>query len=263
MAVYRLEDGILKQIETKAISQAQLIKRGDADYVLLHSSKPYELESMWDPQHYDVYLLDLTTGEKRLIKKDLGTVMQASPGGKYLLWFDYEDGSYYTYHIESGREFRITESAIIRADTETNTTFDQNEPYGSPGWLEADQAVLIYDRYDIWKVDPATRSKPINLTVSGRKNQIVYRLIRFDQEEGSLNEKETYYLIGTNERSRSSGYYRWSPKGASEPERLIGGEYRLSTPIKAENSSLSQSDGIFIAMHKTPQWTLTQSDDES
>ena len=27
--------------------------------------------------------------------------------------------------------------------------------------------------------------------------------------------------------------------------------------------SLSQSDGIFIARHKTPQWTLTQSDDES
>jgi dipeptidyl aminopeptidase/acylaminoacyl peptidase len=236
LAVHNLDDGSLIQIETEDMPQSRLLEEGNADVVLLHSGKPYELQSMWDPLHYDVSLLDLTTGERRIIKKNIGTVIQASPGGKYLVWFNFDDYSYYTYQIESGKECCITKPAIIRADFETNTTFDQNEPYGSPGWLDDDRAVLIYDRYDIWKVDPENNHEPENLTVNGRKDKIVYRLIRFDGEKDSFHEEDIHYLVGTSEMSRSSWYFKWGLKRGSEPERLIGGEYRLSVPIKAEDA---------------------------
>lgn len=236
LAMYDLNDGSLVQIETEDIPESSLLDKGNADHVLLHSSKPYELQSMWDPLHYDVYLFDLTTGNRQMIKKDIRARVQASPGGKYLVWFSYNDYSYYTYHIESGKEHRITEPGIIRADFEINTTFDHNEPYGSPGWLEDDRAVLIYDRYDIWKVDPENNNEPINLTINGRKEKTVYRLIRFDRDEDFFDEKETQYLTGTHEISRSSGYYKWGLKRASEPKLLIGGEYKLSNPLKADDS---------------------------
>ncbi|MBM3295888.1 MAG: hypothetical protein FJY82_15440, partial [Candidatus Aminicenantes bacterium] len=235
-AVHHLDDQALIPIETEDMPQSRFLRRGKADMFLLHSSKPYERQSMWDRLHYDAYLLDLTTGERRIIKKDIGTRIQASPGGQYLVWYNYGDSSYYTYHLESGKEYRITEPATLRAEIETNTTFDQNEPYGSPGWLEDDRAVLIYDRYDIWKVDPENRHGPKNLTVSGRKDKIVYRLINFPEAGGSIAEEEIQILLGTNETSRSSGYYKWDLKRSPEPERLIGGDYRLSLPIKAEDS---------------------------
>jgi dipeptidyl aminopeptidase/acylaminoacyl peptidase len=236
LAVYDLENRNLMQIETEDTPRSRLLEGGDADVVLLHSSAPYELQSMWDPLHYDVTLLDLTTGRRWIIKKNIGTEIQASPGGEYLFWFNYDDYSYYTYHIETGREHRITEPAVIRADFETNTTFDRNEPYGSAGWLEDDRAVLIYDRYDIWKVDPENNHEPENLTVGGRRDKIVYRLIRFDKAGDPLDGEEMHYLIGTDEVSRSSGYYRWALKSGAEPERLTGGAYRLSNPVKAEKS---------------------------
>jgi len=234
LAMYDLDDGSLVQIETEDIPQSRLLDKGNADHVLLHSSKPYELQSMWDPLHYDVYLLNLTTGNRQMIIKDIRAGVEASPGGKYLVWFNYSDYSYYTYHIDSGTEYRITEPGIIRADNELNTTFDYNAPYGSPGWLEDDRAVLIYDRYNIWKVDPENNNEPENLTISGRKGKIVYRHIRFDREEDFIDEKEIQYLTGINEISRSSGYYKWGLKNASEPELLTGGEYNLSNPLKAD-----------------------------
>lgn len=234
--LYDLAGGRLVRIETADIPESTLLDKGNADHVLLHSSKPYELESMWDPMHYDVYLLNLNTGDRRAVMKDTRSRVEPSPGGQYLMWFDYSDYSYYTHHIASGKQRRITEPGVIRADTETNTTFDYNAPYGSAGWLQGDRAVLIYDRYDIWKVDPANRRAPENLTVNGRKAKTVYRLIRFDDQADGLPRGEPQYVTGVNEVTRASGYYKCGLKKPAVPKRLLGGEYRLSTPVKAADA---------------------------
>ncbi|MFO7853353.1 MAG: prolyl oligopeptidase family serine peptidase [Bacteroidota bacterium] len=237
LAMYDRETEKTLQVETEDIPDARLIDEGNSNYVLLLSNKPYELQSMWEgsPYHYDVYLIDLVTGEKEMIKKDIRARVESSPGGKYLAWFNYPDYSYYTYDIESGDEYRITEPATIRAENELNDVPNYAYPYGSPGWLEGDDAVLIYDRYDIWKVDPENAYNPVNMTVSGREDKITYRLIRFDRDEDFIDDKEIQYLTGTNEKSRESGYYRWGLKKALEPDLLIGGEYELSRLQKADD----------------------------
>ena len=40
---------------------------------------------------------------------------------------------------------------------------DLPPPYGSAGWTEDDQAFLFYDRYDVWRFEPAS-GKTTNLT---------------------------------------------------------------------------------------------------
>lgn len=239
LAMYDMEDDRLLQIETEDIPQSTLIDEGNADKVMLLTDKPYELQSMWEgsPRHYDVYLLDLVSGHRQMIKRDIRARVQVSPAGKYLVWFNYPDYSYYTYDIGTGKEYRITEPATIRAENELNDVPNYASPYGSPGWLEDDAAVLIYDRYDIWKVDAENNNDPVNLTVNGRSDKITYRLIRFDRDEDFIDEKETQYLSGSNEATRASGYYEWGLKRASEPELLIGGNYNLSRPVKADDAS--------------------------
>jgi len=240
MAMYDIKDKRPLQVETKAIPDSRLLDDGNSNYVLLLSNKPYELQSMWEgsPDHYDVYLLNLDSGEREVIKKDICARVEASPGGNYLVWFNYPDYSYYTYDIKAGNEYRITEPGIIRAEDELNDVPNYAYPYGSAGWLENDASVFIYDRYDIWKVDPENGYDPVNMTASGREDKISYRLISFDSEEDFLYDKEAQYIIGTNEVSRESGYYKWGLKRASEPELLISGGYELSRPVKADDAEI-------------------------
>jgi hypothetical protein len=43
--------------------------------------------------------------------------------------------------------------------------------------MKDDSAVLIYDQYDIWKVDPEGKKPPVNLTNGyGRSDHTVLRL---------------------------------------------------------------------------------------
>ncbi|MEE4214511.1 MAG: prolyl oligopeptidase family serine peptidase, partial [Bacteroidales bacterium] len=234
-AMYDAGTGKALQIETEDIPGSRLIDKGDSDHVLLLTDKPYELQSMWEgsPNHYDVYLLNLVTGDKELIKKDIRASVEPSPGGKYLVWFNYPDYSYYSYDIKEGKEYRLTSPDIIRAEDELNDVPNYAYPYGSAGWLEDDEAVLIYDRYDIWKVDLTNDHDPINMTLTGRKDKISYRLISFDREADFIDEKETQYLMATREVSRESAYCSWELRRASEPEELLGGTYNLSRPMKA------------------------------
>lgn len=45
------------------------------------------------------------------------------------------------------------------------------------GWIKYDEAVFIYDQYDIWKVDPKERKPPVNITNGyGRKHHTSVRL---------------------------------------------------------------------------------------
>jgi hypothetical protein len=53
---------------------------------------------------------------------------------------------------------------------------DDPNPYGIVKWMEDDKAVLVYDRYDVWKVDPENKVAPVNLTQGvGRKTKTQYQ----------------------------------------------------------------------------------------
>lgn len=237
LTMYDLLNGDLLRIETEDMPESYSIDNKNDGHFVVYSGLPYELQSMYDPLHLDIYLLNLQTGTRQPVRINSRSVPKPSPAGKFLIWFDYDNYSWYTYHIGSGREFRITDPGVLRAEIETNTTFDVNEPYGSPGWLEDDRAVLIYDRYDIWKVDPQNLTPPVNITRNGRNTNTVYRLINFDQHQVSFSEDVPQYLTGVNENTRASGYYKWMLKKPSQPEMLISGDYNLSTPLKAEKAN--------------------------
>ena len=55
--------------------------------------------------------------------------------------------------------------------------------YGIGGWYDDDQAVLIYDKYDIWVI-PTESGDPWNLTAGrGRQEKRIFRIIDTDPDE--------------------------------------------------------------------------------
>ncbi|HCE59165.1 MAG TPA: peptidase S9 [Prolixibacteraceae bacterium] len=250
LAVYHLAIEKTVQLETQVFSGIRQIKKGDSDKLLAWSNRPYAVQSMWEgsPEHNDFYLVDVNSGEAKMIKKDIRATPQVSPEGKYLYWYNAIDTSWNTFNIETGKEFKITSPATIQCADELNDVPNFPDSYRTAGWLENDEALLVYDRFDIWKVQPENQEKPVNITQNGRQKNISYRLVKFDEEHGQsrfgggdekgIDSDKPLLLAGHNEISRADGYYELVMNKSTSPKELLSGNFSLNTPKKAKNSDL-------------------------
>ena len=227
------------QLASPAIPDITLINKGDHDIALAVTNVPYQVESMWTstPGRADIYFIDLNSGKRELIRSGFRGRMQPSPSGRYLYWFSAADSSWYTMSVADLKEYRITNPATIKAADETNDVPNPPGSYSVAGWLKDDQSLLVYDRYDIWSVDPQARRAPIRITTDGREKSLVYRAIRFDREQEFIEPNEQLYLSGHNDITRGEGYYTVTISKPGVPSVLMAGEFSLSTPVKARNAS--------------------------
>ncbi|WP_297090015.1 prolyl oligopeptidase family serine peptidase [uncultured Draconibacterium sp.] len=241
LAVVHLDQQKAVQLETEHFTQIRKIKKGDADKILAISNRPYAVQSMWEggPYHNDFFLIDIHSGKAEKIKTDCRATPSVSPDGKFLYWFNAIDTTWNTYEIASGKEYTLTSPCLIQAADELNDRPMLPGAYGSAGWLKNDEALLIYDRYDIWKVDPVNGTAPIRLTQNGREKKINYRLVRFNPEpESGIDPEETVLLHGHNEITRADAYYSFDLRKTQIPETVYAENYKLSRPIKAKNKDL-------------------------
>ncbi len=128
-ASFNIASGKITQLETEEIPDVTTIDRGDNMYVLGVTNVPYQLQTMWEgsPRHIDVYLINIENGTKSLIKKDIRARVQPSPEGKYLVWYNYPDASYYSYNIADKKEYRLSDpSKVVFASTWRKCCFCRN-----------------------------------------------------------------------------------------------------------------------------------------
>ena len=130
----------------------------------------------------DLYLADIATGARTKLKDNIDDdYVQASPGGKYLLFL--QNDHYWTVNLATRAITNITKSAPVSfINKESDETIEQKPPFGVAGWTKDDAAVLLYDKYDLWKV-AADGSKAQKLT-SGAAEQVRHRLVRLDAAGG-------------------------------------------------------------------------------
>ena len=241
LAVVHLDDQKMVQLETELFSGIRKIKNGDADKLLAYSNRPYAIQTMWEggPYHNDFYLVDINSGEAEKIKPDCRATPSVSTDGKFVYWYNAIDTTWNTYEISTGTEYEITQPETIQVADELNDRPMMASSYRNAGWLKNDEAILIYDRYDLWKVDPTNSTDPINLTKNGRTEKINYRLVRFNPEPNTgIDPSETILLTGHNEVSRADAYYAFDLNKNKAPEAIFSQNYRLGRPAKAEDDNL-------------------------
>ena len=257
MAVYHCDDKKEVQLGSPEKPDVQLIDKCDASKVLAASGVPYELESMWEgePSRYDVWLTDILKGTSVKLKENYKARIRVSPAGKYLYWYHYSDSSWYSYDIAAGKERRLTTPLTLPCHDELNDVPNIAEPYAAAGWLKDDKAFLIYDRFDIWSLDPAAENQPVNITADGRDKRITYRLIDMDYENDFIDPSVEQYLSGFNETTKGSAYFHIDLKTKNPPMLLTGGDLRLGTPLKARESPAliytKETFGMFPDYHIT------------
>ena len=203
---------------------------------------------MWEgePYHNDFYLIDVYSGQATLIKQDCRAIPEVSPEGKYLYWYNAIDTSWNTYNVSTGKEFKLTTPSAVQVADELNDIPNPPESYGMAGWLNNDDAFLVYDRFDVWKIDPENKYDPTNLTINGKQSQISYRVInfrdyRFEEEEEEvegIDPSKAIYLMGHNEISRNDGFFKMTSVNSSIPIELMSGSYSLTPPLKAKDAEI-------------------------
>ena len=125
------------------------------------------------------------------ILEDLDANTSISPNGRWLAWFDGEQQHWFSMDLRDRSIRNISENIPHPVHNELHDSPSLPGSYGSAGWLEDDDALLLYDRHDIWLVDPSGEDAPRNVTEgAGRRDNIRFRYVNLDAKGGGGFDKQ-------------------------------------------------------------------------
>ena len=227
--------------ETRIIGSAKMPKvvmdrDHNGSYALAYNDTKYLRNISWDGYALkDMYIVDLTTGESELIGTGIHGRPSASPDGSYFYWYSASDTAWYSYSTMLKQINQLTSNSIGTFYNELNDQPAHPRSYSSAGWIEGDEGFLVYDRYDIWKLDPTVVREPKRLT-NGRQQKIVHRYVHLDPEDRRISSDDRWLIRLFDERDKSSGYGLYNPEDGTVDERLMDDVSYSARVMQAENS---------------------------
>ncbi|HVT11498.1 MAG TPA: prolyl oligopeptidase family serine peptidase [Fimbriimonadaceae bacterium] len=210
-AIYDTSTGTVVQIENPHLRTVTIGAKGDGDTALGSSNEPYMKESSWGDGRFDYYTVDLLNGKATPILKAFAGSVSLSPAGRYAYGYDLVAKDFLCIDLHTGKRVSLSKGIPEPVYDEENDVPALADAYGAAGWTANDAGVLIYDRYDVWLVDPTGTAKPVNLTRGiGRATSTDLRLERLDREEESVDLSKPVLFGAFNERSKQAGFYKLS-----------------------------------------------------
>ena len=207
----------------------------DGKRVLATNALEYAIPQFWGEGASDVFLIDPLTGARTLVAKKLDGNAQLSPMGSYVTWF--EGGHWQSYNVATGKTVNLTSKLPVKLQDEEFDSPDVPPPYGVGGWTNGDKRVLVYDRFDVWELDPSGVAAPRNLTEGeGRRVGMTYRVVDLDRDEPGLDPTQPIYLRGVDTLTKATGYWRDKLGVESKPEKIVMADKALNGLQKARNA---------------------------
>jgi Tol biopolymer transport system component len=204
----------------------------------------------------DIYIQDISTGERQMIKECINDwYVEVSPGGKYLLFM--HDGHFWTIDTATLSITNITENAPVSFINEESDLTSKMYPdrlqkpsFGVEGWTKSDAAVLLYDKYDIWQT--ASDGSDVRRLTDGAAEGIRHRLVRLDETAGGMwwrrrsssqsaedlwiDFSKPVYLSLYGEWTKKSGYALMRPEG--DVARLVWLDKNVGSLAKAKDAEV-------------------------
>jgi dipeptidyl aminopeptidase/acylaminoacyl peptidase len=205
--------------------------RSQGKYALITSTLPYQKEMTWmGDSRKDIDLYDFATRTKINLLRGVTNNAQFSIAGQYVIWYNHLDSSWQYYNITLQKRGTLAAASMTRWYDELHDTPSSPDSYGVGGWATNDQFALIYDRYDIWKIDPRDPLTAIPLT-AGRDQRKVYRIIDLDTERDDIDLSKALLLHVFDEKSKVE-HYAWLDMTTGKVTPFLIGNHNVSRSVR-------------------------------
>jgi dipeptidyl aminopeptidase/acylaminoacyl peptidase len=209
-----------------------------AQWVMGSDDRQYRPLADYDEHYADAYVIDAATGARTLVATKHRGSMTWSPAGRYLLYFDGKDWN--TVSVPDGKKTNLTASLGVKFFNEDTDTPGTPAAYGNAGWTKDGKSLLIYDRYDIWRVSPDGADAK-NITAGfGRAHDLRLRYIRTETDnprERWIDGTKPVMLQAESLKTFETGFFRGSLDGG-EPKQLMMAPKYMTAPVKAKDADV-------------------------
>ena len=240
-AVFHFDRAKLVQLGAPEADIVYVPVKDDGDFVYAASDLGKRIAFQWTAStKKDIYRIDVLTGQRQLIKADLnGDLFQnsVSPKGTALVWYDADLQQYQSW--DGSKVRTLTRSIPYKLYDELHDSPGPASPYGIVGWLPGDTNVLVYDRYDIWKVHVRANAAAQNITQVGRKQKENYRFVKLDPDQDYFPLQGLLCFRYQHQESRDGGIAiaQWEQGQLRFVNRQTG-SFAYGAPVKAAQASV-------------------------
>ncbi len=269
-AAVQVGDSTLVLVRQAADARLQLPEGGSGENALAVTRSQYREQQWRDSERLQLWWVDMRNGHR----KNIATLYHRnneeniSPAGRYISWYDAEQQQYFVYSIQDSLVRCVTRSIPVSLANDTSDHPGPSTPYGMAGWLPGDEALILYDRFDCWQVDPSGAKQPVCVTGGfGRKHGIILRMVETPNDPNKSDplpaRQQPWLLTAFYTATKENGFYHLLP-GERQPRLLSKGPYidyavtlngRMGKrPVKASDThrylvtrmSAQQSPNVYI-----------------
>ncbi len=235
VTVFYPQDKRLVQLAGPKLKEVWINPKVKGIYSLGFDNRPYLKMTSWIGQWYnDVYLVNRKTGERKLVIPKLAGSASLSPNQQFVAWYNIQDSAWYAYSVKAGKSINLTKEIPHPFYNVLNDVPNMAPPYGMAGWTKKGQLV-VYDRYDLWQLDPSGKTSPVNLTSGiGRKEDLRFRFVKLDKDAQHL--PDNMLLSAFQLRNKKAGFYTLNLKNRKFT-KLVLDDFVYNHPLKAKNAS--------------------------
>jgi len=232
-SVYYPKNDKVVSLGNEKIERVFIKTKQKGELVLGRDNHSYRKELTWDGNsYYDYYLINKTTGEKKLIIKKAASSVSLSPGQNYVAWYNIKDSTWNSYDVINEKNNELTSYLTEIFYDELNDMPIEARNYGFAGWTD-DEKFVVYDRYDLWLLNPDGSDKAKNITgFYGRNNNTELRYIKLNPDLQTLPNEMILSIF--NFKTKQSGYARFNK--FRDLKVLIYDEYDFFGIKKAKDS---------------------------
>ncbi len=234
LAIVHLEDGRVVQLGSEDVPGIRPPAEGGGWY-LGTSDLLYRQLVSWDGRYSDLYAVDARTGAKRRIAEKTKGFAALSPTGRYAHWWDGDAKRWIVADMESGKTRAVGEEVGQPLWNELSDDPDIPPPYGAAGWTKGEEALLFYDRFDVWRFEPETGEVQSVTAGRGRATGVRYRLARMDPEDPFAPEGEAVWEA-FHLSNKASGFHKGRTDRPAAPTPLLMEDKRFRLRGKAKDA---------------------------
>ncbi|MEP7374615.1 MAG: prolyl oligopeptidase family serine peptidase [Chitinophagaceae bacterium] len=212
-----------------------------SDNEVLVRRQKYNGDKIWLDELPSWYLVSLNNGYRRLIGKE-SALLSISPDNRNLVFYDSKERTVLNYDVMTGKTNSISDRIPERLTDKLQDEKTKDNYYlvGIAGWL-ANNELMIYDNYDIWKVNVKNASPGLNLTNGyGKKHRIKFRLVSASNSSinYSYRSKRPILLSAFNLENKNNGFFYLWPQRLADPELLTMEPCSYMNLVKAANGNV-------------------------